>query len=68
MMTLTRFALSSKSQRKPKKLEARLSDANRKPPGPRDSKDSDSRPLAPKKTDKHKSPAPPASTDTDTSA
>jgi hypothetical protein len=57
-----------KSEARATKLEARLSDANRKPHGPRASKDADSRPLAPKKADKPKSPAPPASTDADASA
>jgi len=53
-----------KSETSSKNLEARLSDANRKPHGPRDSKDSDpEQPQAPKKTDKPKSPAQPASTD-----
>ena len=57
-----------KSEAHAKKLEARLSNANRKAHGPRDAKDVDSRPGAPKKADKPKSPAPLASADADASA
>jgi hypothetical protein len=57
-----------KSEAHAKKLEARLSDVNRKAHGQRDSKDTDSRPRAPKKADKPKSPAPLASTEADASA
>jgi hypothetical protein len=57
-----------KSEAHAKKLEARLSDANRKAPGSRDSKDTASGPRAPKKADKPKSPAPLASTESDASA
>jgi hypothetical protein len=57
-----------KSEAHAKKLEARLSDANRKAPGSRDSKDKASGPRAPKKADKPKSPAPLASTESDASA
>jgi hypothetical protein len=57
-----------KSEAHAKKLEARLSDTNHKAHGPRDSKDTDSRPRVPKKADKPKSPAPLASTEADASS
>jgi hypothetical protein len=57
-----------KSEAHAKKLADRLSEAHRKAPGSRDSKDTDSRTRAPKKADKPKPPAPLASTEADASA
>jgi hypothetical protein len=59
-----------KSEAQVKKLADRLSDANRKAHGPRDSKDTDSRSRAPKKADKPKSvnlPSPLESAEADAS-